>query len=158
MDEEGVKYLSENLGYNYVYYPIAKNDKLNLNFGNAVLSKRKILEHRKVILPHEKSDNGRKRHAVFCKTKFNDRAIWVCSAHTETTVMSRRKRLDQRLHIMKYINMNIPNSEPIVNNNCQWETTGITIGDERKPQHSSWGQKSTGFLGYYDAFQVDISE
>ncbi len=30
--------------------------------------------------------------------------------------------------------INIPNSEPIVDNNCQWNTTGITIGEESDPE------------------------
>tara|TARA_B100000497_G_C7675121_1_gene407770 strand:- start:641 stop:1483 length:843 start_codon:yes stop_codon:yes gene_type:complete len=114
MDEVGVKYLAENLGLNFVYYPITKNDKLDLNFGNAVLLKSKILEHKKVILPHEKKGNGRKRHAVFCRTEMNDQTLWICNAHTETTVMRRNKRLNQRLYIMNYINVNIPDNEFVI--------------------------------------------
>ncbi|MEM7333977.1 MAG: hypothetical protein AAF490_17970 [Chloroflexota bacterium] len=33
--------------------------------------------------------------------------------------------------------INIPNSEPIAANNCQWDTTGITIGEEINPQFVS---------------------
>ena len=60
MDESGVQYLSDSLEYNYIYFPISKN-KDSQNFGNAILSKSPIRSEQKLILPHAKSGNQRRR-------------------------------------------------------------------------------------------------
>ena len=52
MDEAGTDLLARALNMAYVYYPAIFHPGQKKNVGNAVLSKRPILEHRKLKLPH----------------------------------------------------------------------------------------------------------
>ncbi|MFT6334903.1 MAG: endonuclease/exonuclease/phosphatase family metal-dependent hydrolase [Halioglobus sp.] len=80
--------IANQFGLNYLYYTISANKSSNSEFSNAILSKNKITEENKLILPHKKQ-NGRIRNATHC-------IINIYSIHhMETIIMSRDKRMAQ---------------------------------------------------------------
>ena len=51
MDPIGMEKIAKSFGFNFVYYPTVRHSKNNKDFGNAILSKWAITDHKKVILP-----------------------------------------------------------------------------------------------------------
>ena len=103
MDETGTVYLSEKLGYNYVYFPISTHPKHKKKFGNAILSKWSIDLPEKILLPHAQPINKLMRGATSAVIKYGDINIRTCSVHLETPVLSRTKRLQQLKHTLKNV-------------------------------------------------------
>ena len=95
MDERGTLYISEELEYNYLYFPMSRHPKHRKNFGNAILSKWPIMHPEKIILPHAQPLNRLKRGATSGIIKYGTIDIKVYSLHLETPVLSRKKRLQQ---------------------------------------------------------------
>jgi len=80
MDAEGVKKISQTLGYNYVYYPAVIHPINKKDFGNAILSKWPILDDQKIILPNL-DIKSRQRIAVGATLLVGDKKIMVFSLH-----------------------------------------------------------------------------
>jgi endonuclease/exonuclease/phosphatase family metal-dependent hydrolase len=58
---------------------------------------------KKLILPNKKWINARKRHAVIGKLTAGNKEILVYSVHTETSSMSRKKRMEQWDAILEHV-------------------------------------------------------
>jgi len=63
MDALGVELIAHALGCSYVYYPAALR-RSGRDFGNAVLTRGRIVEDRKVLLPHKNPINRQQRIGV----------------------------------------------------------------------------------------------
>ncbi|MDD5069333.1 MAG: endonuclease/exonuclease/phosphatase family protein [Candidatus Omnitrophica bacterium] len=72
--------ISENLGYNYIYYPAILHPVLKQDFGNAIFSRWPILNDEKIILPHLKS-RRRQRIAIKATVLINEKKVTVYSLH-----------------------------------------------------------------------------
>lgn len=95
MHEEGTQKIAHELGYNYVYYPFNYDEDHQQNFGNAILSKFPLENEQKIILPHAKMSNKRKRMVTLATIEVNGKNILLCSVHLDTILLRRSKRLDQ---------------------------------------------------------------
>jgi endonuclease/exonuclease/phosphatase family metal-dependent hydrolase len=95
MDEAGVELMAKQLGYNYVYYPASIHDRHNRTFGNAILSKWPIVDSAKILLPHHSPTNEQRRIAVRAVIEVGEREVLAYSVHTETIVLSAKKRGEQ---------------------------------------------------------------
>lgn len=80
MDAAGVSHISETLGYNYVYYPAVRHPNHGRDFGNAILSKWPIGEHKKLILPHVERSRLQ-RIAVLADVHVGNKKILVICIH-----------------------------------------------------------------------------
>lgn len=92
MDAEGTVKIAEALGYYYVYFPSSRDNK---DWGNSILSKGRLINPRKVILPHNQLGSKRSRAATAAQVIWHGRVINLYSAHMSTFVMTTAKRLDQ---------------------------------------------------------------
>ena len=106
VNENSVMEFADSLNMNYVYYPISVNLTDQSNYGNAILSHYPIKNHRKLILPHSKWTNNRKRSTTSAILQIHNKNILVYSVHTETLLMSKKKRRDQLAYIVKDIKKN----------------------------------------------------
>jgi len=95
MDEEGTMFLSNQLHYNYLYFPISYNIKHDKNFGNAILSKWPIKSPEKKMLPHFQPLSKQKRGVTSAVIEYGNLNIKAYSIHLETPVLSRSKRMAQ---------------------------------------------------------------
>lgn len=102
MDEQGVEAIAADLGFNYLYIPIAYDKGDRKNIGNAILTKGTISNPGKLILPHAKWQNQQRRAVTIGEVEVRQRKILVLSVHTETIMMSRRMRMDQVDSIVRY--------------------------------------------------------
>ncbi|MGE0268757.1 MAG: endonuclease/exonuclease/phosphatase family protein [Candidatus Omnitrophota bacterium] len=80
MDADGVRHISDELQYNFVYYPAVKHPNHGRDFGNAILSKWPITDHQKLILPHVEM-NKLQRIAVLAGITIGDTKILAISIH-----------------------------------------------------------------------------
>jgi endonuclease/exonuclease/phosphatase family metal-dependent hydrolase len=95
MDEKGTIDLSEELQYNYIYFPMSYNRKYKKNFGNAILSKWPIKNPSKKILPHFQPLNKQRRGVTSAIIEYGEMDIRAYSIHLETPILSRSKRIEQ---------------------------------------------------------------
>jgi len=109
MDEKGVAALAKEFHLNYVYIPIVYNKLIKKNIGNAILTKGSITHPEKLLLPHAKWNNKRRRHAAIAEVAIQQEKILVYSVHTETKMMGRKKRMDQVQAIIDHANKQMPN-------------------------------------------------
>ncbi len=123
MDEAGVELIAKQLDYNYVYYPASIHDRHDRTFGNAILSKWPILESAKILLPHRSPTNEQRRIAVRAVIQVGEREVLVYSVHTETLVLSARKRGEQIDALVEDIN-NQPQSYVVVGGDFNTFTQG----------------------------------
>lgn len=93
MHARGAAAIGRALGLHHVYYP-ASVEKGRL-FGNAILSRWRILEDHKVVLPHGDPLGGQRRIAVAAILDAPGGRIAVYSVHAETAFLSLRGRLEQ---------------------------------------------------------------
>lgn len=114
MDEAGTDSIARKLGLNYLYIPIAYNKLLKKNMGNAILTKGTIHFYEKLILPHKKWTNKRRRHATIGEVNVHGRKILVYSVHTETVILSRKKRMKQVDAILENAKLKSPNYDYIL--------------------------------------------
>lgn len=110
MDEKGVIQFSKALGLNYLYYPIGTDKRNGNNFGNAILSKYRITNEEKLILPHSKIDN-RIRNAPNCIIDVQGKKILVYSIHNETILLPSKKRQDQLDSILNDIDQSLDKAD-----------------------------------------------
>lgn len=104
MDPIGVEKVAQSLDFNFIYYPAVRHSINNKDFGNAILSKWAITDHKKVILPHQHPLRKMKRVAVFATVGIGGHKILVCSVHTETYILGYEKKLEQVESIIENIN------------------------------------------------------
>lgn len=109
MDEKGVEAIARELGLNYLYIPIVYNKLIKKNIGNAILTKGRIEHPEKLILPHSKWVNKRRRHVTIGEVNIDQKKILVYSVHTETSMMNRKNRMDQIDAIIEHAKMQLPN-------------------------------------------------
>ena len=109
MDEKSVKTIASELSLNYLYIPIVYNKLIKKNIGNAILTKGTIEKPEKLILPHSKWLNRRRRHITIGEVNIHEKKILVFSVHTETAMMSRKNRMDQVDAIIEHARMQLPN-------------------------------------------------
>jgi endonuclease/exonuclease/phosphatase family metal-dependent hydrolase len=102
MDEKGTQRIAEELGYNYLYYP-ATFHRHKKNFGNAILSKWKLEDELKVILPWEHPINSQIRIAVAATVFIEKIPVRLYSVHTEIAMLDLERRLDQVNTVLKSI-------------------------------------------------------
>ena len=95
MDSAGVEIIARGLGYDYVYYPATRHPQSGKDFGNAVLSKWRIKQDQKILLPYEAPGNKTRRIAVAARLAVADREILAASVHTATFVQGEEKQLQQ---------------------------------------------------------------
>ena len=103
MDPTGVERIALQLQYNFVYYPAVLHSKHDKEFGNAILSKWPILDHVKIVLPHEHPLRKMRRIAVFATLEMGEYEILACSVHTEMYLIGREKKLDQVKELVRNI-------------------------------------------------------
>lgn len=84
IDEEDTIQIASELGYNFIYYPATIHSKHGENFGNAILSRWEIGEHRKIILPNIRQQT---RIAVIADVLINGVPVKVINLHLETIWM-----------------------------------------------------------------------
>ena len=93
MDWPGAQRIAEALALDVVYYPGSVHS--GKDFGNAVLSRWRILDDAKLILPHRNPSNGRIRIAVRATLDAPFAPITVYSVHSDTPWLGAAARLDQ---------------------------------------------------------------
>jgi len=113
MDEQGVDFIAQELGYNYVYYPASLHSHHNRNFGNAILSKWPITDDKKLLLPHENPSNEQTRIAVRGTVDIDGQEHLVYSVHTETYWLSESRRNAQAEAIVADVLAN-PEQGPVI--------------------------------------------
>lgn len=102
MDEKGVETIAKDLGLNYLYIPIVYNTAEKKNVGNAILTKGTIAHPEKLLLPHAKPFSKGRRHVTIAEVTLAQKKMLVYSVHTETVVMSSKKRMEQVEAIMAH--------------------------------------------------------
>ncbi len=109
MDENGAATIAKELHLNYLYIPIVYNTMIKKNIGNAILTKGTIELPVKLVLPHSKWINNRRRHATVGEVNIHQKKILVYSVHTETSSMRREYRMDQVDTIIEHAKTQFPN-------------------------------------------------
>lgn len=94
MDAPRTDAIAARLKLNYVYYPGSVHEN-GRDFGNAVLSRWRIVSDKKLILPHKNPMDGRQRIAVRAIIDSPFGEIRAYSVHTETPWLGLRARLEQ---------------------------------------------------------------
>lgn len=82
MDADGVRHISDELKYNFVYYPAVKHPNHGRDFGNAILSKWPIADHQKLILPYVEL-NKLQRIAVLAGINVGPHRVLAISVHMD---------------------------------------------------------------------------
>ncbi len=95
MDEPGVRAIAEALELHHVYAAATVHPKTGREFGNAILSAAPLSDVEVVALPHVSGPQVTPRVALWAHTTAQGRGVDVCSVHTETPVLSARKRVEQ---------------------------------------------------------------
>jgi endonuclease/exonuclease/phosphatase family metal-dependent hydrolase len=95
MDPIGCAKIASELGFNYVYCPAAIHPHHNRLFGNAILTRGIITDHRFVALPKREMLSGTTRIAVSADINLGEHQMRVISAHTSTILVSRSQRVEQ---------------------------------------------------------------
>jgi len=96
MDEIGVARIAEAMHLNYVYFPATVHPHHERDFGNAILSRWRIVDEKKVILPHVGRLHRTQRIAVAGTILVGCERVRAYSVHLATSVeMGPKKRRDQ---------------------------------------------------------------
>lgn len=86
MDEPAARAVAASLGMYYVYYPATLHPLTGRDFGNAVLSRYRLTDDRKVVLPHLARFRNTARIAVGATIHVGGRPIRLYSVHIATVV------------------------------------------------------------------------
>lgn len=97
MDERGVKRIARRLGLDYVYYPAVVHPLHGRNFGNALLSRFRIADARKIPLPHSGAGEGQLRIAVAATLAVGRRRLRVYNLHLGTPLEIRRREREEQV-------------------------------------------------------------
>jgi endonuclease/exonuclease/phosphatase family metal-dependent hydrolase len=111
MDLESVKIISRAFQAYYFYAPAHINVKTNRLFGNAIISRYKLNNPRKKILPYRSSLTGQTRLMLSASFKLGKKVINVHSVHTELTILTPWTRTKHRAEIF---NGNMENKYVII--------------------------------------------
>lgn len=114
MDEKGVEVIAKTLNLNYLYIPVEYNNSSKKDVGNAILTEGTIDCPEKLMLPHSKPLSKGRRLVTIAEVSINNKKILVYSVHTETLVMSKKKRMDQWNTIIEHAKMQLPNYKYIL--------------------------------------------
>ena len=99
MDEPATAEIAERLGVEFLYAAASTHPQTDRDFGNAILSRWKLTTPEVVHLPHVAAVQGQPRIALAASLEIGGRAISAVSVHTETPVLSHRKRLGQFIEL-----------------------------------------------------------
>lgn len=94
MNADGVDRIARELDCSYVYYPASLRTSGH-GFGNAVLTRGRIADDQKVLLPHVNPYNRQSRIAVRAELELGQRALHAYSVHIETPFLSIEDRSEQ---------------------------------------------------------------
>lgn len=114
MDEKGVEVIAKTLNLNYLYIPVEYNKSSKKDVGNAILTEGTIDCREKLMLPHSKPLSKGRRLVTIAGVSIDNKKILVYSVHTETLVMSKKKRMDQWNTIIENAKMQLPNYKYIL--------------------------------------------
>jgi endonuclease/exonuclease/phosphatase family metal-dependent hydrolase len=103
MDAEGTRLAAEALGCNFVYYPAVIHVKSGKPFGNAIMSRWPIVDHRKLILPYRDPVRENQRIAAVAVIAVDGMEIIAYSVHTEMVWLDFEKRLAQADSLVRSI-------------------------------------------------------
>ncbi|GAB4539768.1 MAG: hypothetical protein Kow0063_28880 [Anaerolineae bacterium] len=95
MDERGTEQVARALGHNFVYYPASVFPWTGRNFGNAILTRWRIVDSSKIILPYRGLVNQQLRIAVRATIAIDGMEIVAYSVHTETYTLPPHQRKAQ---------------------------------------------------------------
>lgn len=96
MDAAGTRHLARELGLRWVYYPAVNRNSSGRDFGNAVLSRWRMVEDEKLVLPYLGVLNRTQRTATAVTVTVGQTPIRVYSVHLATPVnLAWRYRRDQ---------------------------------------------------------------
>lgn len=84
MDAGGTRRIAEALGLGYVYYPAIVHHRTERDFGNAVLSRWRIVEDARIVLPHRSRYAGTQRTATAATLQVGGERVRVYSVHLGT--------------------------------------------------------------------------
>lgn len=129
MDPDGVLEMAQRIKYDYIYYPAALHSTHDKGFGNAVLSMWPIIEHQKVVLPHEHPIRKMQRNAVFALLKVGELEVLTCSVHTELYIIGHESKMDQVEEVVKNIGESF--NYVIIGGDFNTDTNYSVIGTER---------------------------
>lgn len=116
MDERGTAEIADHLGLNYAYVALSVHPKSGRNFGNAVLSPWPLSGVEAVPLPHTAAIQGQPRAALGATVEIGGGAVRAFSVHTETPVLSHRRRLRQFVTIGEAVD--------------QWTASPVVVGGD----------------------------
>jgi endonuclease/exonuclease/phosphatase family metal-dependent hydrolase len=98
MDGRATRMVARALGMNAVYYPSVRHPMSRRDFGNAILSRHRMLRHRKLLLPHPGRFGRTQRIAASAMIAIGGRTVAVTSTHLATPVengpQQRREQID----------------------------------------------------------------
>ena len=95
MDESGTAEIAGHLGLSYTYIAASIHPQTGRNFGNAVLSRWTLSDVEVVHLPYLAGLQGQPRLALSATVQHPAGSVRAFSIHSETPVLTRRKRLLQ---------------------------------------------------------------
>ncbi len=95
MDLEGVVFMAQVLGLNYVYGPAYRHPRYGRLWGNAILSRWPIVGQADLVLPYPNPFSENHRRAVAADVLVKGRKVRVVSVHLSTAVIPLSDRLKQ---------------------------------------------------------------
>ncbi len=101
MDRAGTAALADSLGLSWVYGLAAVHPRTARPFGDAVLSRFPILDHRALVLPHATPVTGHHRIAVAADLDLGGGMVLrAVSVHTATVIVAQERRLAQAAAVL----------------------------------------------------------
>jgi len=95
MDEPSTATVAEHLGMEQVYASASVHPQTDRPFGNAILARWTLSEPAVAHLPHVAAVQGQPRIALSASVDIEGHRVSAVSVHTETPVLSHKKRLVQ---------------------------------------------------------------
>jgi endonuclease/exonuclease/phosphatase family metal-dependent hydrolase len=114
IDKKGVETIAKSLGLNYLYIPVQYKKSSKKDVGNAILTQGTIDCPEKLMLPHSKWLSKGRRLVTIAEVSIGQKKIEVYSVHTETVVLSKKKRMDQVDMIIEHAKMHALNYKYIL--------------------------------------------
>ena len=98
MDGRATRKVARALDMNAIYYPAVRHPSSRRDFGNAILSRHRLLRHRKLLLPHPGRFGRTQRIAASAMIEIGGRTVAVTSTHLATPIengpQQRREQID----------------------------------------------------------------
>ncbi len=99
MDEAGTRAIATALDADFAFASRRRHANTGRDFGNAVVSRRPIVERAQVDLPHAARVRGHERHATFARLDIDGTSLGCYSVHTEVPLLPLSKRREQFAHL-----------------------------------------------------------